>query len=326
MRVLVVGGTGFLGAAAARAVVRAGHDVTVLTRGGKPVTEGAGALVADRMDLPDLRGQFDAVIDTCAYIPGHVDRLRDALGAISQYVIVSSISAYDDLSEPGADETAPASPATAAQVATHVEGLGGVDAAAYGADYGPLKRSCELRALDWVPGAALIRLGLIVGPEDYMDRFTWWLRRLDEGGTVPVPEGTTVQLIDVEDAGQFLAHLLDNGTGGALNVTGDPMPLRDMLDAINKETGAGTILSPRPLHAFVDAEVAFWSDLPMVVPPDAKAAGMLQVKTDRAKAAGLTTRPLEETIRATLAWDRSRRDKSLACGMSPTQEAAVLAG
>ncbi|MEY1557691.1 NAD-dependent epimerase/dehydratase family protein [Yoonia sp. R2331] len=325
MRILIVGGTGFLGAATATAAVNAGHDTTVLTRTG-PVVTGATALVADRMALPDLQGQFDAVIDTCAYGPDHVAALHDALGSVGQYILVSSISAYDDLSQPNADEAAPASPATPQQIAAYPVREHGADAMAYGSAYGPLKRSCELRALDWVPGAALIRLGLIVGPGDKTDRFTWWLRRIDQGGQVPVPMDQKVQLIDVADAGRFLVHMAETGQGGVLNLTGEASALTDMLAKAVAVAGAKTVLAPRDIAEFAKAEVAFWTDLPMVVPPDGKAAGMLDVSTARARKAGLVTRPLAQTIADTLAWDRGRRDVPLTCGLSAAQEARILNG
>ncbi len=325
MRILIVGGTGFLGGAATRAAVKEGHDVTVLTRGGKPVTEGAATVIADRIAMPDLTGQFDAVIDTCAYIPKHVDRLRDALGSVAHYVLVSSISAYDDLSKPDSDETALATPASQDRIAVHGDGPNGADAAAYGADYGPLKRSCEVRACDWVAGAALIRLGLIAGPDDYMDRFAYWLRRLDRDGDVPFPLEQKVQIIDVDDAGAFLVHLAVSGKGGVLNVTGEVMDLQMVLEQIVTTTGSGARLIGRPLRAFVAAGIALWSDLPLVVPDDGKAASMLQVNIDQAKTAGLRLRSLTHTITRTLAWDRQRRSVNLTCGMSPAQEAAVLA-
>uniref|UniRef100_A0AAN0NM29 NAD-dependent epimerase/dehydratase family protein n=1 Tax=Yoonia rhodophyticola TaxID=3137370 RepID=A0AAN0NM29_9RHOB len=190
MRILIVGGTGFLGSATARAAVAGGHQVTVMTRSGRNVATSAQALIADRTsDVPDLRGQFDAVIDTCGYAPDMVARLLQATGPV-RYVFVSSISVYDDMSVAQFDETATASAATQddLDLAAAVEPALRCVADPYGASYGRLKRSCEIAAEEGSEGnCALIRLGLIVGPEDYTDRFTWWVRRCDQDGPLAVP-------------------------------------------------------------------------------------------------------------------------------------------
>ena len=328
MRILVVGGTGFLGGAVARHAVAEGHQVTVMSRSGAGVAPGASTLIADRdTALADLGGRFDGVIDTCAYAPDMVDRLSQAVGEVSTYVMVSSISAYAALPEHGMDETAPIAKATAADLATAAS-VGPADrcnATAYGAAYGPLKATCEQRAGRWCQDAALIRLGLIVGPEDYTDRFTWWCRRIDQGGVIPVPlpEDRRVQIIDVRDAAAFLVHLAKTGTGGTFNVTGRPMRLYQMLTSIADISPAATVLQPLPYSAFAAAEVAPWTDLPLVLGDWPDLAGMLSVSTDRAVAEGLQTRPLAETIADTLNWDRQQRDTPLAVGMTAAQEQAV---
>lgn len=329
MRLLIVGGTGFLGGATARAGVTAGHPVTVMTRSGKGVAQGADTLIADReAALPDLRGQFDAVIDTCGYAPDMVTRLAAALGDV-HYVFVSSISVYDDLSEPGRDETASAPAATnddlalAAAVPPDQRGM----AEPYGASYGRLKRSCEDAAsAAFGDRATLIRLGLIVGPGDYTDRFTWWVRRCDQGGVLPVPDppDRPIQLIDVEDAAAFMMHLAEQGVGGTYNLTGTPMTFDAMLAAIAAETGTAPGLRWAPLRTFTDIGVAPWTDLPLIVPDKPQVAHMLNVSTDRAQAAGLTCGPLAETIQRTLAWDRGQRGTMLKCGLSETAEHSVL--
>ena len=328
MRILVVGGTGFLGGAAARAGLAAGHKVTVMTRSGQNVAAGAAVLIADRdQALPDLKGQFDAVIDTCGYAPDMVTRLLQAVGQV-HYVFVSSISVYDDMTVPQLGETAHAPPATpddlnvAAAVAPALRGV----ADPYGASYGRLKRSCEIAAEQGSDGnCALIRLGLIVGPGDYTDRFTWWVRRCDQDGplTVPGPPERDIQLIDVDDAAHFLVMAAEKNQSGVFHLTGQPMSMHDMLHTICVETGKAVDIDYQPFSVFTDAGIRHWTDLPFVVPDETNVPHMLNVSTAKAVDVGLRIRPLAQTVRAVLAWDRGRRSIALQAGMSPEQETLV---
>ncbi|MEJ6404733.1 NAD-dependent epimerase/dehydratase family protein [Yoonia sp. 2307UL14-13] len=328
MRILVIGGTGFLGGAATRAGLTGGHDVTVMTRSGRNVAPGAAVLIADRMgDLPDLTGQFDAVIDTCGYAPDMIDRLKLVLGDV-HYIFVSSISVYDDLSLPEMDETAAASSATdedlqfAADLPMEKRG----NSMAYGAAYGRLKRAAEEAVVtNFGDEAALIRLGLIVGPGDYMDRFPYWVRRCDEDRPliVPGPENRLVQIIDIADAGAFMVRLAEAEQGGVFNLTGRPMRFLDMLDAICAETKVDVPITTAPLSVFTDVGAEPWGHLPLVLPDKPEVAHMLNVSIAKAESAGLTFRPLAETVQDVLAWDRGRRGIALKCGMPVEMEAAV---
>ncbi len=330
MRVLVVGGTGFLGGATAKAALANGHDVTVMTRSGKGVADGAVTLIADREEpMPDLSGQFDAVIDTCGYAPDMVSQLAKATGPV-HYVFVSSISVYDDMSTPRFDETASARAATdedlqlAADVAPELRGT----ATPYGPSYGRLKRSCEIAAKAAFDGdCTVIRLGLIVGPHDYTDRFTWWVRRCDGGDAIlaPGPKDRPIQIIDVRDAAAFLVRMAEARKCDTFNLTGAAFTIETMLDAICARAKNRTPVIFRPLNVFTQAGLRHWTDLPLIVPDDPKFAQMLNVSVTKAYEAGLETRPLAETIQSVLDWDRQNRDRSLLCGMSPEQEAAVRA-
>ncbi len=328
MRVLIVGGTGFLGGAVTRAAVTAGYSVTVMTRSGEGVPPEAETLVADRFDpLPDLRGKFDAVIDTCGYTPDMVASLAQAVGPV-HYVFVSSISVYTDKSRPGIDETEIAQPATdddlalAAKLPRQDRCRGEL----YGPAYGPLKRSCEEQAaVEFADQTSLIRLGLIVGPEDNIERFTWWVRRCDEGGTitVPAPLERSIQLIDVRDAAAFLLLCATKQIAGTFNVTGEVITLGEMLAAVIEETDVPAIPEVLPLKQFLDAGYQPWTDLPLILPDDPTVAHMLNVSIDGAKGAGLTFRSLKQTVRDTLEWDRTRRDIPLGCGLSRDDEDRV---
>ena len=330
MRILVVGGTGFLGKAAAEAAVAAQHDVTVMTRSGDNVAEGAATLIADRdAQLPDLSGQFDAVIDTCGYAPDMVTHLARATGQV-HYVFVSSISVYDDMSVPQFDETAHAPAATeddlalAAAVDPALRGT----ATPYGASYGRLKRACEIAADDAFDGNCThIRLGLIVGLHDYTERFTWWVRRCDQDAPIiaPAPADRNIQVIDVRDAGAFLVRMAEQRICDTFHLTGEPKTLAAMLEAIQSMTGKANSVDYLPLDVYTKAGQRHWTDLPLIVPDASEFAQMLNVSTAKAVAAGLVTRPIAETVQSVLAWDRENRAHELSCGMSAADEAAVRA-
>ncbi|MDX8354560.1 NAD-dependent epimerase/dehydratase family protein [Cognatiyoonia sp. IB215182] len=328
MRILIVGGTGFLGKASSNAAIAAGHEVTVMTRSGAHVANGAATLIADREEpLPDLRGQFDAVIDTCAYAPDMVERLAAAIGAV-HYVLVSSISVYDDMSTPQFDETAHAPTATEDDLALAARAEPSLRATAepYGASYGRLKRACEIAAHAAFAGQCThIRLGLIVGPRDYTDRFTWWVRRCDQEGplVVPGPATRNIQIIDVRDAGAFLVKTAEERVCDTFHLTGQPITLQSMLDAIITATGRKIDITYRPLAQFAEHGIRHWTDLPLIVPDNPAFAEMLNVSTEKAQRAELTIRPLAETVQAVLAHDRADRNRPLICGMSADQEAAV---
>ena len=279
--------------------------------------------------MPDLKGQFDAVIDTCGYAPDMVERLAQVIGPV-HYVFVSSISVYDDMSTPQFDETASAPAATekdlqlAAGVAQELRGTAGP----YGTSYGRLKRSCEITAEAAFAGqCTLIRLGLIVGPRDYTDRFTWWVRRCDSDDPLlaPGPIDRSIQIIDVRDAANFLVTMAETGKCDTFNLTGDPFTIETMLAAICAVARRQTPVTFCPLDVFARAGLRHWTDLPLIVPDDPKFANMLNVSVKKARAVGLVTRPILETIQSVLDWDRQNRDRGLSCGMSPAQDAAVRA-
>ena len=318
-----------------RAAVEAGHRVAVLSRGltrGR-TPPGVELLRADRHgDLGALGGRrFDHVLDTCAYAPSHVERLLDAVEPAGRYALVSSISVYGDLSRRVTEED-PAPEATPEQIAA-AEALPPdrrSDAMAYAGAYGPLKRSAERAAEARLGERALpLRVGLLVGAGDYMDRFPWWVRRIDEGGTVPAPEprDRPMQVIDVADVAAFALLAVERGLSGPHTVTGPAVPMERLLSAIAAVSGSGAEVAWRPEAAFETAGVEPWDGLPLWVPTTRAALRhILDVDVSRALAAGLATRPIEDTVREVLAWDRARRPTEMRCGIDRDTEAAVLAG
>jgi 2'-hydroxyisoflavone reductase len=301
MRLLVLGGTKFLGRHAVDAALAAGHDVTIFTRGQTNPTlfPEAEHLEGDRDgDLRALEGRsWDGVVDTSGYVPRIVrqsaELLRDAVG---RYVFVSSISAYDDFSGP-IDEGTPVArledPATE-EVEEH---------------YGALKAACETVIEDvYGDRGANVRAGLIVGPYDPTDRFTYWPRRLAAGGDVlgPGDSAAPVQFIDARDLAAWLVKLALYGPGGVFNATGpaEPLTFVDFLERARTVIGSNAEVVWVDERTVLGADVEAWSELPLWLPGD-DYAGMARADTRRARAAGLTLRPLEETVVDTLAWDRT---------------------
>jgi 2'-hydroxyisoflavone reductase len=331
MKVLVVGGSGFLGTAISRASLHAGHDVSILSRAKAPAPEGVTIIAADRAGpLPDLRGHgFDAVFDTSAYRPSMVAALRTALGdRIARYVMVSSISVYESLPEPGLGEDSPARAATPEECEEAEMVDDAVSAASYAATYGPLKRSCEEVAVDWLGArATLLRVGLLIGPGDYTDRMTFWVRRIAQGGVVPIPgpQDRPVQVVDVADVAAFALRCVDASIGGVFNVTGPTLTFEQLVTAIRDATGSDTTFRWMPPERFAEAGLSYWTDLPLILPPDEDLRGMLDVSTAAARAQGLTIRPLGETLAAIHGWDKATQ-KRLAAGFPAEAEAALLQG
>ena len=301
MKLLVLGGTKFLGRHSVDAALAAGHDVTIFTRGqtNPELYPDVERLTGNRDgDLGALEGRtWDGVVDTSGYVPRVMQQsaalLRDA---VDRYVFVSSISVYADFSQP-LDESSPVAeledPATE-EIMEH---------------YGALKAACETVVGDvYGERGASVRAGLIVGPYDPTDRFTYWPRRLAAGGDVlgPGDPDAPVQFVDARDLGAWLVTLALAGPGGVFNATGpaDRMTFRELLDRAVAALGSDANVIWVDEQSVLDAGIEGWTELPLWLPGD-EYAGMAQADTRRARDAGLTFRPLEQTVIDTLAWDRT---------------------
>lgn len=328
MKLLILGGTRFLGRHVAEQALARGHQLTLLHRGqsGPALFPQAEHRLADRDgDLGALaQGEWDAVIDTSAYFPRQVRALAGCLaGRVGHYQLVSSISVYAGFDGPGTAEEAP------------VQTLADPEApsAVTGETYGGLKAACEAAARAGFAGHCLInRPGLLVGPYDPTGRFTWWVRRILAGGDVLAPGDPLgpVQFIDARDAAAWMLLQAERRTLGSFNLTGPAQPLTwgAMLQS------AVSTLNPQARlqwvdEAFVLAQgVAPWSDLPVWLPRES--AGLHQVAIGRALATGLQCRPLPETLRDTAAWDQAAPaapgsgPPRPAVGLSAEREAALL--
>jgi 2'-hydroxyisoflavone reductase len=333
MKLLILGGTRFLGRHLAQQALEAGHELTLLHRGrsGPDLFPEAEHRIADRdADLSVLStGRWDAAIDTSAYQPRQVRAVAQALGdRVGQYQLISSISVYASYACPGLTEDAP--------LQTLAEP--GVECAD-GANYGGLKALCEQAAQHAFGTRCLtVRPGLLVGPHDPSGRFTWWVRRIAraaDGSEVLAPgdPGAPVQFIDARDAAAWLLRQAELGSSGTFNLTGPTTPL-----CFGEFLGeACKVLAPAARLSWIDGAcllaqgVAPWTELPLWLPCDS--AGLYQVSIARAVASGLHCRPLVQTLADTAAWAlqeapapprieiAGRQD----VGMTPEREAALLA-
>jgi 2'-hydroxyisoflavone reductase len=335
LRILILGGTGFIGPHQVRYALARGHDVTLFNRG-RQKEDWPGhveELIGDRNtgDLKALAGrEWDVAIDNPTTLPFWVRDAGAALKArVGQYIFISTISVYAANDTP-ADESAALAPyagkdAMAETIDTLKADIGGL--------YGPLKAISEGEARRQFGAATtIVRPGLIVGPGDETDRFTYWPVRLARGGEVLAPgDGADpVQFIDARDLAEWTIRLAEARAFGVFNATGPakPLPMSGFLAGVARGVQARPELVWVPTK-FLDGEkVEAWSDMPVWVPGQGDTAGFARRSIARARAAGLTFRPLPTTAADTLAWFRTQpadRQAKLRAGLTPEREAAVLA-
>ncbi|TVQ33188.1 MAG: SDR family oxidoreductase [Phycisphaeraceae bacterium] len=327
LRVLMLGGTGFLGPHTVEYAMKRGHTVTLFNRGRtRPhLFEELEQLRGDRDgDLDALKGrEWDVVVDTSGYVPRIVrdsaTLLKDAVG---QYIFISSVSAYASFPERGMDETAP----VGTLIDETIEEVNGHT-------FGPLKALCEQAAEEVMPGRVTnIRPGLIVGPGDNTDRFTYWPVRVSRGGEVLAPNSPEdeTQLIDVHDLAEWIIHCAERRVTGLYNATGpnEALTMGAMLEACRRASGSDarfTWVSKEFLSGF---RVGPWSDMPCWIPAEGDYTGFASVSNARAVRQGLTFRPILDTCRATLEWwneQPEERRARLRAGINPDREREVLA-
>lgn len=327
MNLLILGGTRFLGRHVALEALRRGHAVSLFNRGNNAVPELAAceSLKGDRDEsLAALDGRrWDAVVDTCGYFPRQVRATAGALAdRVGFYAFISSISVYRLEKETGIDEGGPLGEHPDLEAQREITGE----------NYGPLKVACECAAEAAMPGrVAQVRAGLIVGPHDPTDRFTYWVRRGAEPGPILAPVGPTVpvQFIDVRDIAAFTLDLAEKRAAGIFNTTGPAQGTATLGEILDAAQGAASVrgevrwLSEQFLE---ENNVAPWSELPLWIPGEMGRA-FSTVSVAKAVAAGLRTRGVAETVADTLAWDRTR-GKALAdfkAGLKRAREAELLA-
>lgn len=333
LNLLILGGTGFLGPAIVEAAIARGHTMTIFNRGRTrpdmfPDVERLRGNRDPRKDegLAALKGgSWDAVIDTSGYYPRIVRASAELLAdAVQQYVFISSISVYADNSIIGMDESGP----VATMEDPTLETMG--DQFQY---YGALKALCEQAAETAMRGRATnVRPGLIVGPRDNVPRFTYWPVRVERGGEVLSPGNPSdpVQYIDVRDLADFVITCVENDTTGTFNATGpnSPTNMAELLYGCKAVTGGDATFTWVPAAFLREHNVNAWSDMPVWIPPEEGYEGFHRVDIGKAIAAGLRSRPLAQTVSATLEWYHAwPADKPFPWrgGVSPEREAEVLA-
>jgi len=336
LKILILGGTGFTGPYQVKYAVARGHQVTVFNRGKTHpgiLPAGVEQLVGDRNtgDLAALKGRkWDVVIDNPTMLPKWVRDAGEILkGNTDRYIFISTISVYADGLKPGSDETAPLAKYEGADPMKETRDT--VIASKF-ALYGPLKALSEKEAEKWFPGkACIIRPGLIVGPGDETDRFTYWPVRIDRGGEVLAPGNPSdpVQFIDARDLAEWTIRMAEQGATGTYNATGpaNRLTIKGMLDGMKTALGSNATFTWAPVDFLEKEKVAPWSDMPVWVPPSEE-GGMSDVSIKRALDHGLTFRPLGETTRDTLAWFKSQpkeRQEKMRAGLTKEREAEVLA-
>jgi len=314
LKILILGGTGFLGPCVVRRAVERGHTMTLFNRG---KTDPAAfpeleKLKGDRAtgDLKALEGrEWDAVVDTSGYFPKQVRESVSLLADhISHYLFVSTISVYEPINEPGRDESAPVAKLPANTDPDTVKQISG-------ANYGALKALCEQAAEKEMPGqVANVRPGLIVGPHDDSDRFTYWPVRVADGGEVLAP-GTPedpVQFIDVRDLGDFVVKCLEQSTVGVMNAVGPKggLPIGKLLEACKEASKSDATFTFVPDDFLEEQKIGEWTDMPAWVSPRKPGGGVAAVSIERALKAGITFRSPVETARDTLEWYRATNRKA----------------
>ncbi|MGZ5250527.1 MAG: NAD-dependent epimerase/dehydratase family protein [Caldimonas sp.] len=335
LRLLILGGTGFTGPHQVRYALARGHQVTLFNRGRQPQTWPAPVeeLIGDRNtgDLKALEGRrWDVCIDNPTTLPFWVrDAGRALQGRVDHYVFVSTISVYA-ANDKAQDESAALAPyAGQDPMAETAQSLRD----RIGELYGPLKAVSEQEAARQFPGAVtIVRPGLIVGPGDETDRFTYWPVRLARGGEVLAPgDGSDpVQFIDARDLAEWTIRMAESRTLGVFNATGPdrPLTMAGMLGGIASAVHANVRLAWVATEFLEAKGVSPWSDLPVWVPGQGDSAGFARRNIGKALRAGLTFRPLPTTAADTLAWFRlqpAERQARLRAGLAPEREAELLA-
>jgi nucleoside-diphosphate-sugar epimerase len=326
MKILIIGGTRFLGRHLVNSALTRGHEVSLFNRGksNPDLFPDIETIIGDREhDIEKLAGRvWDAVIDTCGYFPRIVRLSASSLErSVGRYVFISSISVYPDssLSKIGIDESDPVGKIENESVEEIT-----------GETYGPLKALCEKTVQDlYGERGLIIRPGLIVGPNDISDRFTYWPVRLARGGDVLAPEGPAVpvQIIDVRDISDFIIKLIEEHASGIYNATGPDYELTmgAILETCKQVSGSDANFKWASVEFLDQNKVAAWSDMPVWVPDNEENRGFSRMNVSKAINAGLKFRALADTVRDTIAWANTRpAGYEWRAGLKPEREQELL--
>ncbi len=320
MKILIIGGTVFLGRHLVTAATAAGHEVTIFNRGTHQLADQnqIERVIGDRNHNLNLVSEmaWDAIIDTCGMDPHVVTRSSNELNAVcSKYVFISSISAFANFEKAGMTEKDPAKllPEGAEQ------------------DYGSRKAACEKVVNDaFGERALIIRPGLIVGRYDPTDRFTYWPHRIRQGGKVLAPGRAErrVQFIDVRDLSEWTIRLIEAQLHGTFCATGPGfnLAMKELLRQCKNESGSKAEIIWVSDQDLASADVTPWTELPLWIPEtDSEYAGFMQIDCIKAQNKGLSYRTVAETVSDVLAWDATRPPlATLKAGLTPEKEQELL--
>ena len=324
MNILIIGGTRFVGRHLVDSALTRGHQITLFNRGKSnpglfPNTE---TVIGDREhDIDKLSGrEWDAVIDTCGYFPRIVRESAVGLErSVGRYVFISSISAFADFKKVGLNESDPVG-------TMEDETIEEVT----GETYGPLKVLCEnVVSETYGERGLVVRPGLIVGPHDPTDRFTYWPVRVARGGDVLAPDraDAPTQVIDARDLADFIIKLIEDEASGIYNATGPDyvLTMGKLLETCKQVSGSDAEFKWATVEFINENEVSPWGDLPAWVPDDEENKGFATIDVSKAINAGLKFHSLEDTVRDTLEWVNTRpSDHELRAGLKLEREHELL--
>ena len=337
MKLLIIGGTRFIGRHLVTAALAREHEVTLFNRGNYsaesfPVESIQGDRHNDS-DLAKLRGpRWDVVVDTCGHLPRSVQATAETLSdSVDRYVFISSQNAYASVSVPGVDETFPRATLTTEQL-DQANAIDSSGQPSYAALYGGLKALSEQAAEEVMPNRVLtIRPGLIVGPHDYTDRFTYWVARVARGGEVLAPGRPErfVQFIDARDLCEWIVSMAEQKATGIYNANHAPekLTMQSVLEACKVVSASDATFTWASEDFLLQENVSAWSDMPLWLPEDAAPhlKGFMFINCDKAITDGLRFRPLSETIRDTLTWYQATcLNQDLKAGIDSDKEQALL--
>jgi len=324
MNILIIGGTRFVGRHLVDSAIARGHQVTLFNRGksNPDLFPNVETIIGDREhDIKKLSGlEWDAVIDTCGYVPRIVRESAVGLErSVGRYLFISSISAFASFTKIGINEFDP----VGTMEDETVEEI-------TGETYGPLKALCE-KVVDEIYGerGLVVRPGLIVGPHDPTDRFTYWPVRIARGGDVLAPDraDAPTQIIDARDLADFTIKLIEDEASGIYNATGPDyvLTMGKLLETCKQVSGSDANFNWASVEFIHENKVTPWGDLPAWIPDDEENKGFAHIDVSKAINAGLTFRPLEETVRDTLAWANTfPADHEWRAGLQSAREQELL--
>lgn len=317
LKMLILGGTHFLGIHLTEELVNRGHEVTLFNRGNRTVDFPVQQLHGDRDgNLEALKGyQWDAVIDTSGHLPRIVEQSAQMLStATNHYVFLSTIGVYRDFKASNIDEFYPL--ATLADPTSEE-----ISETTYGA----LKALCEEKVQQYFPNRSLIvRSGLLIGPYDPTNRFTYWVRRIARGGTILAPAHQQVQCIDARDLAKWIVLMIERRATGIYNATGQSHDLEDVLHECQNVSGRQDSIVWVDEEFLIKQNIQDWVELPLWLSSRRSMPGFSKINSHKALQADLHIRPLSETISSILDWDEMRKEPQLHAGLDQQKETELL--